>query len=80
MSYECIHCNFSAPTSTRLKRHLSTQKHIRIFSLYQAQHQDLDIIQIQEVQEDNNVQEPLNQDLDIIQIQEVQEDLSLIHI
>ncbi len=70
MSYECIHCNFSAPTSTRLKRHLSTQKHIRIFSLYQAQHQDLDNIQIQE----DNVQEPLNQDLDIIQIQEIQED------
>ena len=27
MSYECIYCDFTAPTNTRLKRHLATQKH-----------------------------------------------------
>ena len=34
MSYECIYCNFSAPTNTRLKRHLQTQKHARNLALY----------------------------------------------
>ena len=27
LTYECIYCDFKAPTKTRLKRHLTTQKH-----------------------------------------------------
>ena len=27
LSYDCIYCNFKAPSNTRLKRHLTTQKH-----------------------------------------------------
>jgi hypothetical protein len=37
MSYECIYCNFTAPTNTRLKRHLSTQKHSRILASLQKE-------------------------------------------
>lgn len=40
MSYECIYCNFSAPTNTRLKRHLSTQKHARNQSQYEEQNKE----------------------------------------
>ena len=45
MSYECIYCNFSAPTNTRLKRHLSTQKHARNQILYEEQQQQNDNVQ-----------------------------------
>ena len=45
MSYECIYCNFSAPTNTRLKRHLSTQKHARNQTLYEEQQQQNDNVQ-----------------------------------
>ncbi len=37
MSYECIYCNFSAPTTSRLNRHLSTQKHVRNEFLYKEE-------------------------------------------
>ena len=49
MSYECIYCNFSAPTSSRLNRHLSTQKHVRNEFLYK------------EEEEKENVQEDAQQ-------------------
>ena len=49
MSYECIYCNFSAPTTSRLNRHLSTQKHVRNELLYK------------EEEEKENVQEDAQQ-------------------
>jgi hypothetical protein len=62
MSYECIYCNFSAPTNTRLKRHLSTQKHARNVSLHN---------------EGNNVQEETKQIVDelIENVQEIQNEV-----
>ena len=69
MSYECIYCNFSAPTNTRLKRHLSTQKHARNQILYEEQQQQND-----------NVQEETKQIVEEL-IENVAElKLSLIHI
>ena len=62
MSYECIYCNFSAPTNTRLKRHLSTQKHARNVLLHNK---------------DNNVQEETKQIVDelIENVQEIQNEV-----
>ena len=62
MSYECIYCNFSAPTNTRLKRHLSTQKHARNVLLHNK---------------DDNVQEETKQIVDelIENVQEIQNEV-----
>jgi hypothetical protein len=35
MSYECIYCNFTAPTNTRWERHLATRKHATNFEKHQ---------------------------------------------
>ena len=37
MSYKCIYCDFTAPTNTRLKRHLVTQKHATNFEKHQLE-------------------------------------------
>ena len=37
MSYKCIYCDFTAPTNTRLKRHLATQKHATNFEKHQLE-------------------------------------------
>ena len=57
MSYECVYCNFTAPTNTRLLRHLSTQKHAKNVAL-QPNVQDNVQDNVQETVQDN-VQIPL---------------------
>jgi hypothetical protein len=44
MSYECIYCDFTAPTNTRLKRHLATQKHATNFEKHQLEVENTDIV------------------------------------
>jgi len=51
MSYECIYCNFSAPTSSRLNRHLSTQKHVRNELLYKEE-EEKENVQEENIQEE----------------------------
>jgi hypothetical protein len=65
MSYECIYCNFSAPTNTRLKRHLSTQKHARNLASLQNKESGVQEETKQIVEElIENVQELKNEILD----------------
>uniref|UniRef100_A0A6C0JA53 C2H2-type domain-containing protein n=1 Tax=viral metagenome TaxID=1070528 RepID=A0A6C0JA53_9ZZZZ len=52
LSYECTYCNFKAPTKTRLKRHLTTQKHATIF---EKQHSELESMnQVPQIVEEIN--------------------------
>jgi hypothetical protein len=44
MSYECIYCDFKAPTNTRLKRHLATQKHAMNIEKQQLEVENPDIV------------------------------------
>lgn len=50
--YECTYCNFKAPTKTRLKRHLTTQKHATNF---EKQHSELESMnQVPQIVEEIN--------------------------
>ncbi len=44
MSYECIYCDFTAPTNTRWKRHLATQKHATNFEKHQLEVENTEIV------------------------------------
>ena len=57
MSYVCDYCEFSAPTNSRLKKHLLTQKHARNLLLHQNSDEN-----VQE-ESDENVQEESNENI-----------------
>ena len=54
MSYVCDYCEFSAPTNSRLKKHLLTQKHARNLLLHQNSDEN-----VQE-ESDENVQDSVS--------------------
>ena len=44
LSYECIYCDFKAPTKTKLKRHLTTQKHATNFEKHQLEVENMNSV------------------------------------
>lgn len=57
LTYECIYCDFKAPTKTRLNRHFTTQKHATNLEKHHLEVENTNIVP-QVIEELNQPEEP----------------------